>query len=422
MSRRPHGTGGIYQEHGKDCPAPVDGVRPAHACKGRWVGSYEDGYTKTGARRRRKVIGRTKTLAQQKLIKALREKDSAQAPTSGSRPTVKRWADNWLETTSHDLRPGTWNANRSLINNWIVPTIGHRRLADLTPGHIREVRTAILRAGLKASTAARTHAVLVWLLKDAVEEGHAVPNGALLVDGPGAGESDRDAIPMPDALALLAAASKRPDASRWVAAFLQGTRPAETLGLTWHCCDFERRLIDISWQLKPLDYMVPRDRASGFRVPTGFIAKRLHGRMHLVRPKTEAGRRVIPMVDWMASALLAWREIAPTSPHDLVWPRPDGRGRDDKDDRQEWRDLQDEAQVASVDGTLGRRYALYEARHTTATLLRELRADDETITAILGHATILSSKAYLHTDDRRTREALSNVAGALGLELPTIGS
>jgi integrase len=399
MARRAHGTGSVY----------FDGTR--------WVGAYEAGFTTTGARRRRRVTGRTKTIAQQKLVKAIREAEAAEAPTIGSKPTVKRWADEWLETTSHDLRPGTWNANRSLVNNWIVPTIGHRRLADLTPGHVREVRTAITRAGRAPSTAARAHAVLIWLLKDAVIEGHAVPNGTLLVDGPGTGESDRGDIPLPDALALLAAAARRPDASRWVAAFLQGTRPAETLGLTWACCDFDARRIDISWQLKPLPYRVPRDPSSGFRIPTGFIAKRLHGQMHLVRPKTEKGRRVIPMVDWMAASLLAWRQVAPASPYDLVWPRADGKARSDKADREQWRDLQDEAQVASVDGTLGRRYDLYEARHSTATLLRELGADDETIKAILGHATILSSKAYLHTDDRRTREALTNVAARLGLLL-----
>lgn len=403
MTRRPHGTGSVYYDAARD----------------RWVASYEAGFTATGARRRRRVTGRTKTIAQQKLVKAVRAAEAAEAPTTGSRPTVKRWADQWLDTTSHDLRPGTWNANRSLINNWIVPTIGHRRLADLTPGHVREVRTAILRAGLATSTAARAHAVLMWLLKDAVLEGHVVPKGAMLVVGPGVGENDRGDIPLPDALAILAAAATRPDSSRWVAAFLIGSRPAETLGLTWDRCDFERGTIDISWQLKPLPYNVPRDRTSGFRVPDDHEARHLHDAMHLVRPKTDKGKRAASM-EGMAPLLLAWRTIAPESPHGLVWPRPDGRGRDDHDDRQQWRDLQDEAQVACIDGTQGRRYDLYEARHTAATLRRALGADDETIMATLGHASILSSKAYLHSDNTRKREAQALVAEALGLLLPHV--
>jgi len=395
-SRRPAGTGSVY----------FDGRR--------WVGSFEAGYTSTGGRRRRVVTGRTKTLAQQKLVKALREAEASEAPTSGSRPTVKRWADTWLETTSHDLRPGTWNANRSLVNNWITPTIGHRKLGDLTPAHVRSVRTAILRAGLKTSTAARAHTVLLWMLKDALLEGHAVPPGVLHVDGPGVGENDRGDIPVADALAILAAAATRPDASRWVAAFLLGSRPAETLGLTWDRCDFEAGTIDISWQLKPLSYNIPRDRTSGFRVPDDHEARHLHDALHLVRPKTGKGKRAASM-EGMAPLLLAWRTIAPESPYGLVWPRPDGRGRDDKKDRDEWRDLQDEAQVACVDGTAGRRYDLYEARHTAATLRRALGADDETIMATLGHASILSSKAYLHTDNTRKSAAQALVAEALGL-------
>lgn len=402
MTRRPHGTGSVFYRESR----------------GRWEGTYEAGYTKTGARRRRTVTGKTKTEAKQKLVAAIQAAAAAEAPTVGGRPTVKRWADQWLENTTHELRPGTWNANRSLINNWIIPTIGQRRLVDLNPGHVREVRNAILRAGLATSTAARAHAVLLWMLKDAVGEGHSVPNGVLLVDGPGAGESDRADIPLDDALALLAAAAQLPDASRWVSAFLQGTRPAETLGLTWHLCDFKERLIDISWQLKPLPYVVARDRSSGFRVPTGFVAKQLHGQMHLVRPKTESGKRIIPMVDWMASALEAWRDIAPASPYDLVWPRADGKPQTDRADREAWRSLQDTAQVACVDGTLGRRYDLYEARHTTATLLRELGVDDESITAILGHSTILSSRAYIHVNNTRVRAALSDLAVRLRLDSP----
>lgn len=394
--RRPHGTGSVYWD-GK-----------------RWVGSFEAGYTATGARRRRRVTGRTKTIAQQKLVKAIREAEQAEAPTTGSRPTVKRWADQWLDSTVHDLRPGTWNANRSLVNNWIVPTIGHRRLSDLTPGHVREVRTAIMRAGLASSTAARAHAVLMWLLKDAVLEGHVVPRSALLVDGPGAGESDRDAIPLPHALAILTAAAARPDSSRWVAAFLLGSRPAETLGLTWDRCDFDNGSIDISWQLKPLPYNTPRDRSSGFRVPDDHESIHLHDALHLVRPKTDKGKRLASM-EGMGPLLLAWRTIAPESPHGLVWPRPDGRGRSDAKDREEWRDLQDEAGVRHASG---RRYDLYEARHTAATLRRVLGADDETIMATLGHASILSSKAYLHSDNTRKDEAQALVAEALGLLLP----
>lgn len=407
MARRPHGTGSVYYD--------------AH--RGRWVGTYEAGWTTRGTRRRRKVSGRTETEARRKLRDAIRKADTEQA-TTGARPTVKRWADAWLEITERHHRPSTWATNRSTINRWVIPTIGHKRLDLLTPGDIRAVTSAMLDAGLAPASARRAQVVLEKMLKDAIDEGHNVPQRALMVDGPAAGENDRDAIPLPDAAALLAAAKGLPDESRWVAAFLQGTRPAEARGLTWDLIDLDREIVgpdggkvpdpmmDVSWQLKPLPYRVPYDRTSGFRVPTGYTARQVKGALHLVRPKTRLGQRIIPLVPWMVNSLRAWQEQAPPSPHGLVWPGSDGEPRTDREDRDAFRALQD---AAGVRHPSGRYYALYEARHTTATLLREAGVDDQTITAIMGHASILSTKAYLHTSDARTRAAVEGLAERLGL-------
>lgn len=404
---RPKGTGSVWE----------DKVR------GRWVGTYEAGWTARGTRRRRKVYAKTERLVKAKLIAAMRAEQVADDAAT-TRPTVKRWAEQWLDLKRDRHRPSTWATNRSAITKWVVPTIGHKRLDRLTPGDIRAVMTAILAAGGAPASARRAQAVLEKMLRDARTEGHTVPERVLDVEGPEAAETDRDAIPIPDALALLAAAADDRLASRWVAAFLQGMRQAECLGLTWDCVDLDERTIDVSWQLKALPYNVPRDRSSGFRVPVGFTAKPVRGALHLVRPKTARGRRVIPIVPWFADALTRWRddetarlaELGRDWPsHGLVWPREDGNPRTDHDDRADWYALQDRAQVACVDGEAGRRYLLHEGRHTTATLLRMGGASDETITAVMGHASILSTKAYLHVNNRATREAMGKVAASLGL-------
>lgn len=429
-TRRPHGTGSVYQEHTSECPPAVDGppdskgkptkVRPPHVCKGRWVGSVETGWSRTGERQRRRVVGKTEAIVRRKVVAAMKTVTEAPAAV-GSKPTVRTWAEQWLTITESALRPKSWATNRSAIRVWVIPTIGHRRLDLLTPADVRAVTRAILAAGRAPATASRAQAVLEGMLRAAIVEGHPVPQRVLMVDGPAAGEHDRDAIPLVDALALLAAAAARPDAPRWVAALLQGMRPAECLGLTWSCVDLDEGVIDVSWQLQALPYRVARDRSSGFRVPDGFVARQLDGSLHLVRPKTASGQRLVPLVPWMAAALAQWRLDGPASPHDLVWPRADGRPETDKADRRAWERLNDVAQVARVDGEEGRRYTLYEARHTTATLLREAGVDDETITRIMGHASILSTRAYLHTSSAKTRAALTDLASRLGLDVPAIG-
>ncbi|UFU03479.1 site-specific integrase [Ruania suaedae] len=396
--RRQYGTGSIHFNETRQ----------------RWIGTIEAGWTARGTRRRVTVTGKTEAIVKDKLKKKTRDLATEGVSTS-SRATVKAWADQWLDLQADKNRPTTMQATASQVRTWIIPTIGHRRLEQLTPGDVRAVTRAMAANDLYPSTQRRAHATLQRMLKDATLEGHNVPRVVTLVEGPDAGESDRDAILLPDALAILEAATRRPDASRWVAALLQGMRPAECLGLTWSMVDFDDATIDVSWQLKPLAYRVPRDRDSGFRIPSGYIAKRLDGALHLVRPKTSAGRRLIPLVPWMAAALTTWRDVAPASPHGLVWPRADGRPQTDAADREQWFRIQDEARVAHLDDTTGRRYALYEARHSTATLLRAGGADEETITAIMGHSSILSTKAYLHSDTRRTRAAMESVAEALQL-------
>jgi len=381
----------------------------------RFVGTVEAGWTARGTRRRLPVSGRTKREALAKLKVKQREVTQAGTPAEGARAgtTVKAWANEWLETQADRMRPSAFGATRSQLRTWVIPAIGHKRLDRLSPGDVRAVSRAILSAERAVSTANRAHNELLRMLRDAAGEGRQVPSAVLTVTGPGTGRSDRDALTLADAAAVLLAARDEPDEARWVLAMLQGMRPAEVLGLTWSRVDLETGGVLVDWQLKPLPYKVARDRTSGFRVPAGHEAQRLHDAIHLVRPKTKSGWRRMPLVPWAVLALERWRTVAPSSPHDLVFPRADGRARSDKGDRAAWVVLQDRAQVAHVDGAQGRRYDLYECRHTTATLLREGGVDDETIIAIMGHSSILSTRAYLHTDQTRMRAALGGVEAAM---------
>ena len=134
--------------------------------------------------------------------------------------------------------------------------------------------------------------------------------------------------------------------------------------------------------------------------------------LHLVRPKTGRGRRIIPLVPWMTEALIGWRHVAPASPYGLVWPRADGSPRRSSEDRAAWYELQDAAGVRSA---AGRRYHLHEARHRTATLLLEAGVDPQVVTEILGHSSIVTSRGYQHVSTDLARKALNAAAERLSL-------
>ncbi|WP_182354390.1 tyrosine-type recombinase/integrase [Flaviflexus huanghaiensis] len=236
-----------------------------------------------------------------------------------------------------------------------------------------------------------------------------MPVSVFAVPPPKLGESPCEDIPLPHARLILAAALERDDASRWFAAFLQGLRPAEARGLTWDALDLDELTMDVSWQLKALRYNIPRDRALGFRVPKDHEVRYLVDAWHLVRPKTAAGKRIIPLVDPMPELLASWQASSPVSPYGLVWPGTGGRPKKDPEDQADWRSITVDAEIARDD----RPYHLYEARHTTGTLLSSLNVPEPVIIRIMGHSSMISTKAYIHVSLDESRLALEQVSTKL---------
>lgn len=417
--------------------SPGDGGLWFNESKGLWVAAVDDGFHPDGRRRQKYVSSKSQAKARAKLkeVKAQIAKYGTTLTTDQTRTTVRDWSEEWLKDQETRLAPDSFSTTRATVRKWVQPTIGHVRIHLLRPPHIKQVYTAMEDAGRTVGTINRARAVMSSMFKAAITDGgHEISENVFRVTPP-AGKKNtlqRDAIGVEDALKILNTALNPPaliapgkeghdaeleaakakarsiDSSRFVAAILQGARPAEARAYTWELIDFENSTIDISWQLKPLPYKTPYDRTSGFRVPRGFESVHLVDAYHLVRPKTESGERYIPMVPWLHASLLDLKERQGASPHGLVWARQNGRPLSDKEDRAAWKALCLVAGVPDVD--------LYNARHTTATLLRMAGVDDETIIAIMGHSTILSTKAYIHTDIERAREALMKVAKTLELE------
>ena len=379
---------------------------------GKWRGSFEAGYTPSGGRRRVSVTATTKRGCENRLREKIREHQNGAGSSALRRDLdVKQWIDIWLRDREQTVRPKTYRMESGMMHNHIVAVIGKVKLKDLSTDHIRAVRRQMEIAGNSPTTIRHCQRIFQQTLKAAVREGRTVPESVLAMDKPPAGVNTRAAIPVEDAKRLVAESWKSPSGSRWLAALLQGMRQGEALGLTWDHIDFDANLIRIEWQLQEVGY---KDKSrTEFQIPANLRVERLEGNFHLTPPKSKAGVRVQPMVGPMREALLAWREVAPTSPHGLVWPNASGGPLRSNKDRANWKALQDKAGVHKPDGSY---FVIHEARNTTASLLLAAGVDPFIITQILGHTSITTSQGYMRVAESQKRQAIEQVAGLLGLE------
>lgn len=412
-----------------------DGTKPRLRKDGRWIASFEAGWTERGTRRRRSVTGRTEAECRRKLRDALIQYRSEGLTAVNPKTTIKRWCDTWLADYKLDAKPRVYTTDAGWVARWIVPTIGNRRLSELTSGDIGRVEKSVIAAGRSQTTALNVVRLLKRILRAAVVAGHRVPDPAMSTPLPRAAVSSREAIPATDAARILTAAARKDswppleplplgrsahgkasdwqtlkarrahrvaldtDVSRWMVALLQGLRQGEALGLLWENVDLDRGSMAVEWELQRIP--------EGHEIPAHLARRRIEDTNYwLLPPKSAAGRRVVPLVPIVTAALRDWQERCP-DPKGLVWPRASGGPMSAHEDSDAWRFLLQVAGVAKVDGS---HFVLHEARHTTVSLLLAAKVPPEVIVQIVGHSTFASTQHYAHLDLSAARAALTTMA------------
>lgn len=381
-----------------------------------WRGVIEAGLDANGKRKRIEVSSRNEDEAWRKFQAKIKEVEAGKInPGTSNKTTIKKWAEEWLEVKRHKLAPSTFESYSIAVNKYIIPYFGKMRLSDITGREFTLMAKKMRDAGATGTTINYYQGRFKSLLKDAQKTGYQVQESAVVAERATKSKNNRDAIELVDAGKLLDTALTHDDGSKWIVSFLQGLRQGERLGMQWPQLDFKNDLIIVDRQLVEL---VHADKAKKtFMYPDGKEYIHLRNTYHLGPPKSESGNRVIPMIPYVKQILLAWREIAPESEFDFVWPRENGMILNKKMDMRQWRALQQEAGVAKYPELEGnqRYYVTHEIRNTTATLLMELGIDSEIIKGILGHADITTSRRYMRVNSEQMGKALSGIAGLLGL-------
>ena len=352
-----------------------------------WELTVDLGRDSNGRRRRRYTnVKGTKSKAQRKLRELVSALDQG-ASLDQSEVSVGDFLSSWL-TSYADVNTGPRSAEgyRQKIRLHITPYIGDVRLTKLSPQHVQNLYSQLHDKGLSARSIIHCHRILKGALKRAMKWGLLGWNVCETVDPPKAVRKEMKAMTFEEVQLFLTAAAESPYRVFFFVSTYTGMRRSELLGLRWSSTDLERGTISIHETLQ-------RITGQGLQVlPT----------------KTASARRMIPIPKDVVTVLTGFRikqqqdcetlgSAWKTS--DLVFRHPDLRPFDPNTLSHAFSDVIKKAGMSGV--------RLHDLRHTHASLMLKKHVDPKTISARLGHSSVvITLDTYSHLLPGMQEEAI----------------
>lgn len=372
---------------------------------GRWQAALFDPVTQ----RRRFFYGRSYEAAHEKMIKAKADRHEG-VPLAGRRLRVRAFLRTWLEARAAKVRPRTLESYRYLIERHIahecretcepgcrlsVDGLGACVLASLQPSDVDRFLTRKLQAGLGPRTVGYALQLLRHALRDAAKQGLVGRNVAELVDGVVGSRTRGYVSPLSveQTRKLLEQVRGARIEGFVTLAVHSGLRLGELLGLAWSDVDLEAGELRVRRTLQ-------RNRKEGWSCG---------------EPKSEHGKRVVPLTSGVVAALRAHRARqleerlhAGSEWQDwgLVFPNVVGGPVHFKAALAEF---QAALQAAGLP-----KKRVHDLRHGTATMLLASGVDLGTVARHLGHSDpAFTLRTYVSPDDAQRRSAAERLAAAL---------
>jgi integrase len=318
------------------------------------------------------------------------------------RLTLNAHLDAWLAGLN-DVGGRTLEDYTNLCHRYLRPLLGARRLDQLHQDTIREMLATLAKPkteggrGLAPRTVQYVHAVLRLALNQAVADKKLPINPAVGSRmAPRQVRREMQVLTSKQVLQVLDQTRDDPHGALWAVLLLAGLRPSEALALRWADVNLDRAELRVVRKLRR-----PKNGAAWV----------------IEEPKSERGRRVVPLVPAAVDALARLRDrqavervIAAEgyATHDLVFA--DLRGepwRADGVTKYAWTPMLQRLQLPAV--------RLYDARHSCATMLLEAGQPMKVVQEMLGHASmILTADTYSHVTPAFKRQAADALAAHLG--------
>jgi integrase len=358
---------------------------------GKWVGSADLGWL--GDKRRRKVVyGRTQAEVRDKL-RALRNVIDAGLPLPDDQLTVGELVERFLCDVAPDrVSASTLDNYRRVAKHHLIPTLGRKKLAALTPMDVQALIRAKMDAGYSPRTVRLIRGLLVQCISQAERWGIVARNVARLTDGPKLARSEGRTLSPLQARQLLDAARGDRLEACFIVLLALGLRKGEALGVAWTDIDLDRGLLVVRQALK-----------------------RVGGAVSLGDVKTSGSRRMINLPDEVVAALrshrarqAAERLAAGPSWHEsaLVFTTPIGTPIDPSNFRRQF------DKICGRAGLIG--WHPHELRHSAASIMLAAGVPLEVVSRVLGHASIrITADVYGHIMDPQRKQAADAMSSVL---------
>jgi integrase len=358
---------------------------------GRWEGSVEVSIYGTG-RRRKYVYGRTKAEVADRL-RAVQHGIDEGLPVIDERVTVAKFLQTWLDQVVKPARGhATWQGYEVNVRRHIIPLIGNRTLAKLSPADIQALVNIKRDEGLAPRTVQYVHATIRAALGVAVRWGIIARNVATLVEPVSVRRAPVVPFSIEEVEAILQAATEDRFGAFYTVALAIGLRPSEALGLKWADIDFSEGTVRVQR-----------------------VIERSGGTWTFKEPKSRTSRRTITLPQVCAEQLMAQRHrqlferrSAETwQDNDLVFCTPTGEPLDRSELSRRFAKLQEKAGV--------KHHRLYDCRHTAASFLLAQGVAPRVVMEVLGHSSFaLTMDTYTHVMPALMRDAANAMDRALG--------
>lgn len=372
----------------------------------------------TGKRRTIQAKGRTKAEARERFEAKLAELERTGLLPGGKSPYLVDYADRWLADYRTRVKPTTYRTRAGRIKA-CTDVIGHVRLKDLTPEHIRHCMR-VLGERLAPSTL-KDHFVSLKMVLDQAELEELIPvDPCRRVKPPRVERRETDVLGPDQPRRMIEAVSSMPLARRgarpvedvlemWALLFEVAFETGMREGERYAIMPFELELRDGQPGIHVRQQIQRYGRPGEVEIPNWLNATHISGSLWLTTPKTPAAERFVPVSGSLWERLWKWIRGNGIGSRELVFTSARGNPVCSSTERYQWCKALKAAGLPQV--------KIHSARHWMATMAARANMPDDARIAVMGHTSMQMTMRYTHRDAASLGQLMAAAIPDLGGEV-----